>query len=54
MVVSKMVLLRVIMDLMEFKMSRLHCKDDPYIRKLKCNTFLGGGYFAKVVIEVQI
>ena len=27
--VSKMVLLRVIMDLMEFKMSRLHCKDDP-------------------------
>ena len=27
--VSKMVLLRVFLDLMEFKMSRLHCKDDP-------------------------
>ena len=49
--VSKMVLLRVFMDLTEFKISRLRC-----IHKFVnlSATFLGGGYFAKVVIEVQI
>ena len=44
--VSKMVLLRVFMDLTEFKMIHKFVNLSA--------TFLGGGYFAKVVTEVQI
>ena len=47
--VSKMVLLRIFMDLMAFKIVKMIHK----FVNLSA-TFLGGGYFAKVVIEVQI
>ena len=47
--VSKMVLLRIFMDLMAFKIIKMIHK----FVNLSA-TFLGGGYFAKVVIEVQI
>ena len=47
--VLKMVLLCIFMDLMEFKMVKMIHK----FVNLSA-TFLGGGYFAKVVIGVQI
>ena len=47
--VSKMVLLCVFMDLMEFKIVKMIHK---FVNLSAM--FLGGGYFAKVVIEVQI